>query len=322
MIYKKILDLIIRDTSEHGTMPLQMSGQEAAKSIREDFAYCFNNGDFDVFLDGKRIPYELIPVFATSDDQFDNYSFEIPFIGSSVIFDLKFYKDGQDNGNIARNIPGMYILKADDTRVISGFVGRNIQIYSKVDDLTIFEDYITLKQNDYANVNIPHVYLGGKFNVELDGVAYDNLTFDFIYEDDDNKYYVLGGANYADKGSQKVSLSASKPKDSEEDYGTITEIYTPLSSNVFNYQEHHYLKITEVRGYDVEEPTTDYIATVDGTGTGTTHLENIIVTGDGMFDHLEVLDRITIPTPSADNEAATKAYVDGLIAEVKELING
>lgn len=318
MIYKKILDLIVRD----GEMPLQMSGQEATKSIREDFAYCFHNGDFDVFIDGKRIPHELIPVMATSDDQYENYSFDIPFIGTSVIFDLSFYKDGQDNGNIARNISGMYTLKADDTRIINSFIGRNIQIYSKVDDLVLFDDYISLKQDEYVNLNIPNVYLGGKFNIEFDGTVFDNLTFSFVFEDDDKKYYQLGGANYADSGSQKISLSAQRAKDSGEDYGDITGISTPLSANVLNYQEHHYLKITEVRGYDVEEPTVDYIAAIDGVGIGTTHLENVIVTGDGMFDHLEVLDRITVPTPSADNEAVTKAYVDGLIAEVKELING
>lgn len=53
-----------------------------------------------------------------------------------------------------------------------------------------------------------------------------------------------------------------------------------------------------------------YIKRVDGTGTGTHHLENLIIGGDETVDSLEVLTTCTVPEPTADSNAATKKYVD------------
>ena len=53
-----------------------------------------------------------------------------------------------------------------------------------------------------------------------------------------------------------------------------------------------------------------YIKRVDGTGTGTHHLENLIISGDETVDSLEVLTTCTVPEPTADSNAATKKYVD------------
>ena len=53
-----------------------------------------------------------------------------------------------------------------------------------------------------------------------------------------------------------------------------------------------------------------YIKRVDGAGTGTHHLENLIISGDETVDSLEVLTTCTVPEPTADSNAATKKYVD------------
>nr|DAP38420.1 MAG TPA: nucleoid-associated protein [Caudoviricetes sp.] len=49
----------------------------------------------------------------------------------------------------------------------------------------------------------------------------------------------------------------------------------------------------------------------DATFTGTAHIENAIVTGDAVLDHVEVLNSCTVPTPTDNTDAANKAYVDG-----------
>lgn len=67
---------------------------------------------------------------------------------------------------------------------------------------------------------------------------------------------------------------------------------------------------TELAGIKDGSVDLPYIKRVDGTGTGTHHLENLIVTGDETVDSLEVLTTCTVPEPTANSNAATKKYVD------------
>lgn len=53
-----------------------------------------------------------------------------------------------------------------------------------------------------------------------------------------------------------------------------------------------------------------YIKSVNGNGTGTTNLENIIVTGDSVLTDVNILKSIHVPEPKSSTEAATKSYVD------------
>lgn len=53
-----------------------------------------------------------------------------------------------------------------------------------------------------------------------------------------------------------------------------------------------------------------YIAQNNGTGTGTTSLENLTVSGDTTLETVDITTSITVPAPSSDNEAVNKSYVD------------
>lgn len=53
-----------------------------------------------------------------------------------------------------------------------------------------------------------------------------------------------------------------------------------------------------------------YIKSVNGNGTGTTNLENIMVAGDSVLTDVDILTSIHVPEPKSSTEAATKSYVD------------
>ena len=52
-----------------------------------------------------------------------------------------------------------------------------------------------------------------------------------------------------------------------------------------------------------------YIAQNNGSGTGTTTLENLTVSGDTTLDSVSVSTSITVPTPSNATDAANMEYV-------------
>lgn len=86
----------------------------------------------------------------------------------------------------------------------------------------------------------------------------------------------------------------------------ISTIETALN-NVKTDVNNIKIEIAGIKDGSVDLP---YIKRVDGTGTGTHHLENLIITGDETVDSLEVLTTCTVPEPTADSDAATKKYVD------------
>lgn len=57
-----------------------------------------------------------------------------------------------------------------------------------------------------------------------------------------------------------------------------------------------------------------YIAQNNGTGTGTTTLENLTVSGNTSLGSVNVTTAITVPTPSSGTNAANKTYVDTQIS--------
>ena len=89
----------------------------------------------------------------------------------------------------------------------------------------------------------------------------------------------------------------------------ISTIETALN-NVKTDVNNIKLELTGIKDGSVDLP---YIKRVDGTGTGTHHLENLIISGDETVDSLDVLTSCTVPEPTADSNAATKKYVDDKI---------
>lgn len=86
----------------------------------------------------------------------------------------------------------------------------------------------------------------------------------------------------------------------------ISTIETALN-NVKTDVNNIKLELVGIKDGSVDLP---YIKRVDGTGTGTHHLENLIISGDETVDSLDVLTSCTVPEPTANNNAATKKYVD------------
>lgn len=86
----------------------------------------------------------------------------------------------------------------------------------------------------------------------------------------------------------------------------ISTIETALN-NVKTDVNNIKLELIGIKDGSVDLP---YIKRVDGTGTGTHHLENLIISGDETVDSLDVLTSCTVPEPTANTNAATKKYVD------------
>ena len=86
----------------------------------------------------------------------------------------------------------------------------------------------------------------------------------------------------------------------------ISTIETALN-NVKTDVNNIKLELVGIKDGSVDLP---YIKRVDGTGTGTHHLENLIISGDETVDSLEVLTSCTVPEPTANTNATTKKYVD------------
>lgn len=92
----------------------------------------------------------------------------------------------------------------------------------------------------------------------------------------------------------------------------ISTIETALN-NVKTDVNNIKLELTGIKNGSVDLP---YIKRVDGAGTGTHHLENLIISGDETVDSLDVLTTCSVPEPTANNNAATKKYVDDYFQKV------
>lgn len=92
----------------------------------------------------------------------------------------------------------------------------------------------------------------------------------------------------------------------------ISTIETALN-NVKTDVNNIKLELIGIKDGSVDLP---YIKRVDGTGTGTHHLENLIISGDETVDSLDVLTSCTVPEPTANSNAATKKYVDDYFKKV------
>lgn len=69
----------------------------------------------------------------------------------------------------------------------------------------------------------------------------------------------------------------------------------------------------------VDDQVSSKMDKANGVGTGTTKLENVIVSGDTTCETLHVNGSAVVQTPTDSNEAANKGYVDG---ENRKLITG
>lgn len=98
----------------------------------------------------------------------------------------------------------------------------------------------------------------------------------------------------------------------------ISTIETALN-NVKTDVNNIKLELTGIKNGSVDLP---YIKRVDGTGTGTHHLENLIISGDETVDSLDVQTTCNVPEPTANTNAATKKYVDDKASAYLPLAGG
>lgn len=297
---KKLLDFIVTDLKQSfGNEYTQLTKDYSIQNALDDFLYCTNNGEFEILLDGKEINPKRISVVSVSEDSTDSWIFSFPFNNKDIKLTINF--------KIKENsLTADYVVETGDSNLDKNIIGRNISIFSHVENKLIFDNQISFKWNDVkkayvSNVEIPEVYVGGSYVVEFDGQRYSNLQ---MLKLDDESYFLGGGESW-DNACQKIELIGSNGK---TDYFDIHSAVLLISPDIYRYDELHSLKVWEVREfiYKIDSkfiPHDDY-------SEETMTFKNIIVTGDGVVNHLVVEDSCTVPNPSGNNDAVNKLYFE------------
>lgn len=305
---KKLLDFIATGLTKNlGNQYTQLTTNYSIQDVENDFLYCTNNGDFELLLDGKEINSKRLSYIVGSSENENTWTFTFPFNNQDIRLIISFK-------TVDTSLTLSYTIETDNPQLNAAITGREIAIYSHVEDKLLFDDRIAFTWNDIkkayvADISINDIYTGGSYAVEFDGKKYSNLKALLL---DENSYFLGGGESW-DEANQKVSLIGGN---AEEGYFDIHSAVLLISPDIYRYNELHSLKVWEIREfvYKIDNKflpsmTGDYIDKVDGVGTGTTKLENVMVSGDGVINHLEVTDSITVPNPNSDYEAANRAYV-------------
>lgn len=305
---KKLLDFIITDLKQSfGDKYTQLTKDYSIQNALEDFLYCTNNGEFEILLDGKEINPKRISVLSVSENSTDSWIFTFPFNNKDIKLTINFKI--KNNGLVAD-----YVIETDDSNLDKSIIGRNISIFSHVESKLIFDNQISFEWNDIkkayvSDIEIPEVYVGGSYIVEFDGQRYSDLQMLKLNEDS----YFLGGGESWDNACQKIELIGSNGK---TDYSDIHSAVLLTSPDIYRYDELHSLKVWEVREF-VHKIDSKFIPRDDYTDETMT-FKNIIVTGDGVVNHLVVDDSCTVPNPSGNNDAVNKLYFE----ENQNLIKG
>lgn len=297
---KKLLDFIITDLKQSfGNEYTQLTKDYSIQNALDDFLYCTNNGEFEILLDGKEINPKRISVISASEDSTDSWIFSFPFNNKDIKLTINF-KIKEDS------LTADYVVETGDSNLDKNIIGRNISIFSHVENKLIFDSQISFKWNNVkkayvSDVEIPEVYVGGSYIVEFDGQRYSNLQ---MLKLDDESYFLGGGESW-DNACQKIELIGSN---GNTDYSDIHSAVLLISPDVYRYDELHSLKVWEVREfiYKIDSkfiPHDDY-------SEETMTFKNIIVTGDGVINHLVVEDSCTVPNPSGNNDAVNKLYFE------------
>lgn len=297
---KKLLDFIITDLKQSfGNEYTQLTKDYSIQNALDDFLYCTNNGEFEILLDGKEINPKRISVISVPENSTDSWIFTFPFNNKDIKLTINFKIEND-------SLTADYVVETGDSNLDKNIIGRNISIFSHVENKLIFDSQISFKWNNVkkayvSDVEIPEVYVGGSYIVEFDGQRYSNLQ---MLKLDDESYFLGGGESW-DNACQKIELIGSN---GNTDYSDIHSAVLLISPDVYRYDELHSLKVWEVREfiYKIDSkfiPHDDY-------SEETMTFKNIIVTGDGVVNHLVVEDSCTVPNPSGNNDAVNKSYFE------------
>lgn len=297
---KKLLDFIVTALKQNiGNEYTKINSDYSIQDVMNDFVYCMNNGNFEIVLDGKEINPKRLSYFSVSEGNKDSWIFTLPFNNK----DIELRIDFQTNNT---QFSAEYTITTNDSALNQNIIGREIAIYSHVEDKLLFDNKISFIWNETAkgyvsDINIKDLYTGGLYTIEFDGVRYSDLKVLPLKE---NSYFLGGGESW-DNACQKVELIGGNSVDG---YIDIHSALLLISPDIYRYDELHSLKVWEIREF-VTQIDEKFIPDKKEFND-TTKFKNVIVSGDSVINHLDVEDSCTVPMPTGNNDAANKLYVD------------
>lgn len=163
----------------------------------------------------------------------------------------------------------------------------NIDLQGQIDAINAGQNLADIVGTfaDLENYNTEYLHVGDKIEVMQDETHSNSST---VYNWNGTAFEYVGSFGGGGGGGNSYTKA-----ESDERYAKKDETYTKL------------------------EADNKFVQSKDTELTGTTKLENAIISGDGKIHHLEVEESITVPNPSDKTDATNKEYVDnGMIYEV------
>ena len=163
----------------------------------------------------------------------------------------------------------------------------NIDLQGQIDAINAGQNLADIVGTfaDLENYNTEYLHIGDKIEVMQDETHSNSST---IYNWNGTAFEYVGSFGGGGGGGNSYTKA-----ESDERYAKKDETYTKL------------------------EADNKFVQSTNTVLTGTTKLENAIISGDGKIHHLEVEESITVPNPSDKTNATNKEYVDnGMAYEV------
>lgn len=163
----------------------------------------------------------------------------------------------------------------------------NIDLQGQIDAINAGQNLADIVGTfaDLENYNTEYLHVGDKIEVMQDETHSNSST---IYNWNGTTFEYVGSFGGGGGGGNSYTKA-----ESDERYAKKDETYTKL------------------------EADNKFVQSTNTVLTGTTKLENAIISGDGKIHHLEVEESITVPNPSDKTNATNKEYVDnGMAYEV------
>ena len=156
----------------------------------------------------------------------------------------------------------------------------NIDLQGQIDAINAGQNLADIVGTfaDLENYNTEYLHVGDKIEVMQDETHSNSST---IYNWNGTAFEYVGSFGGGGGGGNSYTKA-----ESDERYAKKDETYTKL------------------------EADNKFVQSKNTVLTGTTKLENAIISGDGKIHHLEVEDSITVPNPSDKTNATNKEYVD------------
>lgn len=163
----------------------------------------------------------------------------------------------------------------------------NIDLQGQIDAINAGQNLADIVGTfaDLENYNTEYLHVGDKIEVMQDETHSNSST---VYNWNGTTFEYVGSFGGGGGGGNSYTKA-----ESDERYAKKDETYTKL------------------------EADNKFVQSTNTVLTGTTKLENAIISGDGKIHHLEVEESITVPNPSDKTNATNKEYVDnGMAYEV------